>query len=125
MLGGVDSALRSRRFWRGAWVLVFIVSIFVLFLPGDDVPSGFPGGTDKVVHCSLFLALALTARLAGLRTRWVIPVFALYAVASELIQATPALHRDASVWDATADITGVLLGCLIASKLRRPQMDVR
>jgi VanZ family protein len=96
-----------------------VVSLFVLFLPGDDVPSGFPPGTDKVVHCSLFAALALTACLAGVRTRWVIGVLAVYAVTSELIQATPALHRDASSWDAVADFTGALIGCWVARAFRK------
>jgi VanZ family protein len=108
-----------------SWGIVFVISLFVLFLPSDDVPSGFPPGTDKIVHGTLFFALAATARMAGLRSRWVIPVFALYAIGSELLQGTSLVGRDASPWDALADVTGVLLGCWLASRFRRPPMDVR
>jgi VanZ family protein len=102
------------RGWRGVASLVGILSLFVLFLPGDDVPSGFPGGTDKLVHFTLFAALAITVRLSGLRSRWVITLLTGYAVASELIQAVPVLRRDATPWDALADVIGVVAGVWIA-----------
>jgi hypothetical protein len=120
---GVDQ--RGRRLWVGAWALMFAISLLVLFLPSDDVPSGFPDGTDKIVHCSLFAGLAFTARMAGWRSRWVITAFVLYAIGSEFLQGSSWVGRDASPWDALADILGVLLGCWLGSRLRRPRMDVR
>jgi VanZ family protein len=104
---------RSRS-WLAAWAVIFLVSLVVLFLPGDDVPSGFPPGTDKVVHSGLFLALTVTARLAGAPLRRVIPLAIAYAVGSEFIQRIPALHRDFSWFDALADTIGALVGCGLA-----------
>ncbi|SHN45674.1 hypothetical protein [Cryptosporangium aurantiacum] len=116
MLGKAEKARRSG---QASFVVVIVISLFVLFLPNDDVPSGFPPGTDKLVHGALFAALALTGSRAGVRAAWLLPTLALYAVVSEVVQAAPALNRSASPWDALADVIGIALGWLLARRLAR------
>src|SRR3954470_2162369 len=93
---------------RGVFAVVVLVSFAVLFAPGPDVPPA-PYGVDKLVHGGLFLALAATGCWAGIRRPVVAVLLPLYAAASELIQAIPALHRDATLGDWLADVVGVLL----------------
>ena len=97
---------------RGAFALVVLVSFAVLFAPGSDVPAA-PYGVDKLVHGGLFLALAFSGRWAGIRRGVLAVLLPLYAAASELIQAIPALHRDATLGDWLADVVGALLGLLL------------
>ena len=110
--------ISGTRSWQASFGVVVIVSLFVLFLPNDDVPSGFPPGTDKLIHGALFAALALTGRRAGVRTAWLLPTLALYAIVSEVVQAVPALGRSASAWDTLADVVGIALGWLLARLVR-------
>ena len=103
---------------RGAFAVVVLVSLAVLFAPGRDVPPA-PRGVDKLVHGGLFLALALTGSWAGMR-RWALAVLLLlYAASSELIQTVPGLQRDGSIGDWLADAVGVLLGLLLWALPRR------
>jgi VanZ family protein len=96
-------------FSRGAFALAVLVSLAVLFAPASDVPST-PPGVDKLVHATLFAALALSGRWAGLARGVLAPVLVLYAAASEVIQGL--IGRDAAVGDLLADVVGVLLGLL-------------
>ncbi len=95
---------------RGAFAVAVLVSLVVLFAPADDVPFAFPGA-DKLVHASLFAALALTGRWAGLGRAVLAPVLVLYAAGSEILQGI--IGRDAAVGDWIADVVGLLLGLLI------------
>jgi VanZ family protein len=105
---------------RGAFAVVVLLSLAVLFAPGSDVPPA-PPGVDKIVHVSLFAALALTGRWAGVRRGVLAVLLLLYAAGSEALQAIPALHRDASLGDWLADAIGVLAGLLVWGLLtRRP-----
>jgi hypothetical protein len=97
---------------RGVFAVAVLVSLAVLFAPGPAVPSA-PGGVDKVVHASLFAALALTGRWAGIRRGVLATLLPLYAGASELLQELPALQRDASLGDFVADVAGALGGLLV------------
>jgi hypothetical protein len=103
---------------RGVFAVVVLVSFAVLFAPGPDVPPA-PYGVDKLVHGGLFLALAATGCWAGIRRPVVAVLLPLYAAASELIQAIPALHRDATLGDWLADVVGVLLGLLAWTLVER------
>jgi hypothetical protein len=94
---------------RGAFAVAALISLAVLFAPADDVPSA-PAGVDKLVHASLFAALALTGRWAGIRRVVLVPGLVLYGAASEVIQG--AIGRDAAVGDWLADVAGILLGVL-------------
>jgi len=94
---------------RGAFVVTTLVSLAVLFAPPSDVPAA-PPGVDKVVHLSLFLALALTARWAGVGRQVTAVTLLVYAAVSEVLQGTDLVGRDAELLDWVADATGVLLG---------------
>ena len=92
---------------RGAFAVVVLVSFAVLFAPAQDVPAA-PFGVDKLVHGSLFAALALTGRWAGVGRAVLAPALVLYAAGSEVIQGL--IGRDAAVGDWLADVLGVLIG---------------
>jgi hypothetical protein len=94
---------------RGAFAVAVLVSLAVLFAPASDVPHA-PVGVDKLVHASLFAALALTGGWAGISRVVLVPVLVLYGAASEVIQGL--IGRDAAVGDWLADVVGVLLGLL-------------
>jgi hypothetical protein len=103
---------------RGVFALTVLVSLAVLFAPGADVPSA-PPGVDKLVHGTLFAALALTGRWAGVGRGVLTTLLVLYAAGSEFLQGIPALERDASVGDWVADVGGVLIGLLLWNLLSR------
>ena len=103
---------------RGAFAVAVLVSLAVLFAPASDVPSARPG-VDKVVHFSLFLTLALTARWAGVGRQVTAVSLVLYAVVSEVLQGTDLVGRDAELLDGVADTAGVLVGILLWSALHR------
>ena len=96
---------------RGAFAVAALVSLAVLFAPPSDVPSS-PPGVDKIVHFSLFAVLAVSGRWAGVRSGVLGALLVLYGGASELLQGTDLVNRDASVADLVADATGVLAGLL-------------
>ncbi|MFL6097451.1 MAG: VanZ family protein, partial [Blastococcus sp.] len=101
---------------RGTFALAVLVSLAVLFAPASDVPST-PPGVDKLVHATVFAALALSGRWAGLARGVLVPLLVLYAAASEVIQGL--IGRDAAVGDLLADVVGVLLGLLAWQWLAR------
>jgi VanZ family protein len=105
---------------RAAFALAVLVSLAVLFAPASDVPSS-PPGVDKLVHASLFAALALTGRWAGVARAVLAAVLVLYAASSEVIQGL--IGRDAAVGDLLADVVGVLLGLLVWQWLARRAAD--
>ncbi len=100
------------------FALVVVLSLVVLFSPASEVPSGIQIN-DKVVHASLFLALAATGIVARLPVRALALGLVLYAGASEVLQAVLPIDRDGSVWDALADVLGVALGLTAALVVRR------
>jgi len=109
---------------RGALAVAVLVSLAVLFAPASDVPSS-PPGVDKVVHLSLFLALGLTARWAGVRWQVTAVSLLLYAAVSELLQGTDLVGRDAELLDGVADTAGVLAGLLLWELVSRPRRATR
>jgi VanZ family protein len=96
---------------RGVLAVTVLVSLAVLFTPGDDVPSA-PAGVDKLVHFSLFAALALTGRWAGVRRRALAALLVGYALVSEVVQALTPLERSGSLADGLADVLGITFGLL-------------
>ncbi|MGY1694932.1 VanZ family protein [Geodermatophilus sp. SYSU D00814] len=96
---------------RGVFAVTVLVSLAVLFAPGDDVPAA-PPGVDKLVHLALFLALALAGRWAGVRAVPLAVLLVGYGAVSELVQALSDLQRSGSVVDWLADVAGTGLGLL-------------
>ena len=92
---------------RGVFAVVVLVSLAVLFAPSSDVPAA-PPGVDKIVHASLFLALALSGRWAGIGRGVLAGALVPYGAVSEVVQGM--IGRDAAVGDLVADVSGVLLG---------------
>ncbi|NEK57584.1 VanZ family protein [Geodermatophilus sabuli] len=103
---------------RGAFAVAVLVSLAVLFAPGDGVPSA-PPGVDKVVHLALFAALAVTGLWAGVRPAVLAALLVLYAAGSEVVQALTPLERAGSVADWAADVVGVVAGLLLWAGLHR------
>ncbi|MGI9157378.1 MAG: VanZ family protein [Marmoricola sp.] len=104
--------------------VVFLVSLVMLFSPGSDVPSGFPG-SDKIVHFLLFLAFAVTGARAVSRTLSLAVGLACYAAASEILQTVLPINRDGDVQDAAGDVSGVVIGLVLVALLRRRRAAVR
>ena len=94
---------------RGAFAVVVLVSLAVLFAPASGVPSA-PAGVDKVVHLALFAALAASGRWAGVGARALAVLLLGYAAVSEVVQGLPAIGRSTSLADWVADAVGVLIG---------------
>jgi hypothetical protein len=95
---------------RGVFAVVVLVSLAVLFAPPSDVPST-PPGVDKIVHASLFAALAASGRWAGVARAVLAGALAAYAALSEVVQGM--IGRDATVGDLLADVVGLLVGLLV------------
>jgi VanZ family protein len=94
------------------FALVFAASLWVLFSPGSDTPS--VAISDKLVHTTMFAALALTGVLAGVPVVWLAPALVAYAGLSEVLQATLPIDRDGDWHDALADTIGVAIGVVLA-----------
>jgi hypothetical protein len=103
---------------RTPFVLVVLLSLWMLFSPGSTVPAG-PPYSDKVVHTLLFAALALTGMRAGIRPVALAVGLAVYAGGSEVLQAVLPIHRDGDPADAAVDLLGVAVGLLAGRGLRR------
>ncbi|WP_089402567.1 hypothetical protein [Geodermatophilus saharensis] len=103
---------------RGVFAVTVLVSLAVLFAPGDDVPAA-PPGVDKLVHLVLFLALAVTGRWAGIRAVPLAVLLVGYGGVSELLQVLSDLQRSGSVVDWLADVVGTGLGLMAWSRAER------
>ena len=106
----------SQSTYRIPLAVTFVVALIVLFTPASGVPSSFQH-SDKIIHCILFAALAYTSRLAGIgwvkTALWV----SAFAVMSEFLQAILPLGRSGSAADALADVVGIALGLVAASRV--------
>jgi VanZ family protein len=100
---------RTTHRWRLAFVGLVVVQLLAVYWPRVDV-QGPVIWTDKVVHVLLFLAPTVAGLLAGLRPGWVVGLVALHAPVSELVQHFLLPNRSGDVWDAVADLSGVVLG---------------
>ncbi len=115
--GLTTRAATARPVARAVFGLVVLLSLVVLFMPGDGVPTGLPIN-DKVVHGTLFAALALTGSWAGLARLPLAGGLLAYAGVSEVLQAVLPIGRDGTVGDWLADAAGMLVGLAVATVLR-------
>ncbi len=108
--------------WRAAFLASVLVQLVVLYAPRAPSTGGVPG-VDKVIHATVFGAVAFTALRSGFAPRWVALVLVLHAGISETLQATVLPHRDGDWRDAAADCAGIALGCALAG-LHRSREEV-
>jgi len=88
------------------------VQLWSVYAPDSPAQPTF-AGEDKIVHALLFGVPVAIAWAARLRPRFVTVVLALHAPVSELVQHFVLPHRSGDVWDAVADLVGLLLGVLV------------
>ena len=93
------------------WALlaaVLLVQARLLYAP--DVPGTAPfPGADKVVHATLFAVPTAIALLGPLAPRRVLPLLALHAPVSEVVQGVFLSGRSGDPRDALADLAGMAL----------------
>ena len=95
---------KSRRLPR---LLFWAAAAFAFAMAALPNPIEVPGApSDKVQHILAFLTLAILARWGypAVRKRWLLLGLAVLGAAIELVQAIPALNRDADPLDWVADV---------------------
>ncbi len=97
---------------RIVFALLLGISLAMFLTPGDDVPQNGPD--DKLVHLSIFVALAVAGRWAGVPWLALGLGLAAYAGVTEILQAVLPIDRDGDVRDLLADVTGVALGLFLS-----------
>jgi len=116
--------------WRsaGAARLLFAATVLtnlaLLYWP-RDVGGGGPAHLDKVVHVVAFAAVAWTGLRAQVPAAWLLPVLALHAAVSEVVQARLLPDRSGDVADVLADLSGILAGTVLARASWRDEPAVR
>ncbi len=103
---------RDRRLGQLVFALTVVVQLCAVYWPRVDV-QGPVTWTDKVVHVLLFLVPTVVGLLVGLRPPYVVGALALHAPVSELVQHVLLPGRSGDVWDAVADLSGVVLGVTV------------
>ena len=102
----------ARRPVRLVLALVMLIHVAALYWPSVGI-QGPVTWSDKVVHVLLFLVPTVLGLLAGFPPTWVVALLAVHAPVSELVQHFLLPHRSGDLWDAVADLSGVLLGVLL------------
>lgn len=98
---------------RAAFAAAVLANLVLLYFPRAVNGGGVPH-LDKVTHVLAFAVVAWTGLRAGVPARWLLPVLAVHAVLSEVVQAVVLDSRRGDVADAVADLLGVLAGTLAA-----------
>lgn len=108
----------------GRWPFQFAfwaAAAFAFYMATQPNPPALPVETqDKVQHILAFSVLALLGVLAFPRLRgwWLGIGLAVFGALIEFVQAIPALHRDASVFDWIADVGAILVVLCLALLVR-------
>jgi len=99
---------------RGSFLLIFIVSLFILFYPIQNSLFDGIGWGDKIIHFILFFFLSFFA-LAGwpLSIKKVIVFILVYALLSEVLQEFYVPGRSFQLYDLVADTVGLIAALLI------------
>ncbi len=108
---------RTARWLRFAWVAGIVAFLVISIMPLGRSPLPEAAMVDKVAHFGVFLVLALFPTAGGaVRTRTVVMVLVLLALASEGLQAmVPFRSCDAA--DVAADLLGMLSGLALGTFL--------
>jgi hypothetical protein len=98
---------------QSLFFIVFILSLLILFMPLSGQETSF-SLVDKIVHGSLFLALAISAGWRFLGSKYKIILWLVfYAVLSETLQEFFIPGRGYQLTDLLADGAGILMGYLV------------
>jgi VanZ family protein len=109
----------------GLWRTAFWgAALFALVMASLPHPPSLPGApSDKIQHIIAFVTLTGLAAFAypAARVSVIFLALAAFGGAIELVQAIPALHRDASLLDWLADVSavGTALAAVAALRLLR------
>ena len=103
-----------------AFVGLVLLQLAAVYWPRVDV-QGPVSWTDKVVHVTLFAAPTVAGLLARVRPAYVVTALAVHAPVSELVQHFLLPNRSGDVWDAVADLSGVVLGVTLVVVCRAPR----
>jgi len=107
-----------------AFAAAVAVNLLLLYWPRGVGGGGVPH-MDKAVHLLVFAAVAWTGLRAQVPARWLLPLLALHAVTSELVQDRLLPDRSGDWADVLADLLGILAGTLLASASWRDERAVR
>jgi VanZ family protein len=120
----VAAFLARYRLWISGALFSFWLSMFIgTHIP--RIPSALEEVSDKTLHFLSYSGLAFLLALAAAswgkmslrRAPLLLGVLATYGALDELSQIP--VHRDASVWDWTADLGGSILGLTAFFLVRR------
>ncbi len=107
-----NGPVRSGR--RQVFAITVVIQLVVLYWPhAPSPPTTLP--VDKLVHLSVFAAVAWTGRRAGIPLRPLLAALLAHAVISELLQAWVIAGRDGDPRDVLADWSGTLLALALAA----------
>ena len=118
------SFLRAERVPRALFAAAVVVNLVLLYWPRTVGPVG-PAHLDKAVHLLAFAAVAWSGLRAGVPARWLLPVLALHAGVSEVVQDRLLPRRTGDVADVVADLIGILAGTVLARASWRDEPAVR
>jgi hypothetical protein len=113
----VSRLRRGGRPAQAGFGLAVLVHLVVLYAPRAPAAPG-PVWIDKVVHVTIFAAVALAAAWAGLPRRPVALLLLGHAVISELLQWLLLPGRSGDPWDSVADAAGVALAAVLGLGVR-------
>ena len=113
--------LSAPSYIKPAWLILTIVIATLIgiltLMPAHVLPRGL-WGSDKLAHLLAFLALVFPTAVLWPRVSAMVGVLAVaYGGAIEIIQ--PFTGRSADLADLVADGTGIGLGIILGSSLRR------
>ena len=103
----------STRLARVVFVAAVVVNLGLLYWPRTVSPGG-PPHLDKAVHLLAFAAVAWSGLRARIPARWLLPVLALHAGVSEVVQDRLLPRRTGDPADVVADLIGILAGAALA-----------
>ncbi len=118
-----EASLGPRALGWVLFALCALVQLYAVYWPREPARTTFRM-EDKLAHALVFAAPVAVAVAFRLSPRVLVPVVALNAVVSELVQGFFLTGRDGDVWDVTADLVGVALGLgagLLLRSVRRPR----
>lgn len=105
MPGSVSQRRRPVVYWA-LLLVILAIQVRLLYAPDVSGPVLF-AGADKLVHAGLFGLPSVIMLFGRLRPRVVLPLLALHAPVSEVVQGMLLESRIGDPWDAAADLLGM------------------